>query len=563
MRHANLLLMIFVCLLFSVGFFACKSEAPKEEGVTDLVRVDDIQFRVQQFVPTELSFDETLLNAEQNQVVEKLVAAAKHIDRIFWKQASAQGLDLKQQLEASDSPEDQSFLKYLKINYGPYDRLDENKPFIGTEAKPAGAAFYPIDMTKEEFNQHITNHPDDQTAFESPYTMIQREDEGLKAVAYSQIFQEDLVPAAELLKEAAAITTNPSLKKYLIQRAEDLLSNDYYQSDCDWIDLKDNLVEIVIGPYEVYEDGLMGLKAAYESFVYVNDIEEMNKIQGYIDYLDEMQKNLPVEQKYKDQKVAGLQSPLNVVYEVFNAGDGRAGVQTIAFVLPNDERVREEKGSKKVMLKNMMEAKFDKILTPIAHKTLSVEDANNISFYAFFNQTVLHELCHALGVNYTTAADGTRITVNRALKEHYSAIEEAKADVVGLYSVRLLMAKGWIPQEKEQEIYTTYLAGIFRSLRFGLHEAHGLGTLLQYNYMRKKGAFVYEEASGKFRLDNSKMADAVKDLAAALLILEGDGDYDKAGAFLTEYGQIEDILEKTINGLEDIPVDIKPIYKFD
>lgn len=562
MRSVTLYSLIFVCLLLSVGFFSCKGEAP-EETAADLVKVDDIQTRLQQFVPTELSFDEALLNPEQIQVVEKLVAAAKHIDRIFWKQASAQGLAIRKQLEASESPEDQDFLKYLKINYGAYDRLDENKPFIGTDAKPAGAAFYPPDMTKAEFSQNLTDHPDTQAAFESPYTLIQRTEEGLKAIPYNQYFLEDLTPAAELLKEAAAITTNASLKKYLNQKADDLLSNDYYQSDCDWIDLKDNLVEIVIGPYEVYEDGLMGLKAAYESFVYVNDIEEMNKIQGYINYLDEMQKNLPVEQKYKDQKVAGLQSPLNVVYEVFNAGDGRAGVQTIAFILPNDERVREEKGSKKVMLKNMMEAKFNKILTPIAQKTLFADDANNISFYAFFNQTILHELCHALGVNYTTAADGTRVTVNRALKEHYSAIEEAKADVLGLYSVRLLIAKGWIPPEKESEIYTTYLAGIFRSLRFGLHEAHGLGTLLQYNFMREKEAFVYDESSGKFRLDRDKIADAVKDLAAALLILEGDGDYDKAGAFLTKYGQVEDILEKTIAGLAEIPVDIKPIFKYD
>jgi hypothetical protein len=338
------------------------------------------------------------------------------------------------------------------------------------------------------------------------------------------------------------------------------LSNDYYHSAGDWIDLESNLVEIVIGPYEVYEDSLMGLKAAYESFVYINDIEEMKKIQGYIDYLDEMQKNLPVEQKYKDQKVAGLKSPLNVVFEAYTAGDTHAGVQTLAFALPNDERVREEKGSKKVMLKNMMEAKFNTSLVPISKKILSEEDAENVSFYAYFNEVVLHELCHALGLNYVTLPDGIQTTINKALKEHYSSIEEAKATAAGIYSIPLLIEKGWIPPEKEIEFYTTHLAGMFRSLRFGLHEAHGLGTLIQLNFLREKGAFVYDEATEKFSVNINKFKDAITELARELLVLEGDGSYEKAAAFLAHYGKVDLIIEKIVEKLADIPVDIEPIF---
>ncbi len=312
----------------------------------------------------------------------------------------------------------------------------------------------------------------------------------------------------------------------------------------------------------MYEDALNGLKAAYEAFVYINDFEEMEKIEGYLKFLDEMQRTLPVAQKYKDQDVAALQSPLNVANEVFTAGDTKAGVQTLAFVLPNDERIREEKGTKKVFLKNVMEAKFNQILVPISKKVLSKEDAENVSFWAYFNEVVLHEICHALGVNYVTLPDGTRTTVNKALKENYSAIEEAKATVVGLHSIPLLIERGWIPKDKEKDIYTTYLAGMFRSMRFGLHEAHGMGTLLQYNFIREQGGFVYDEASEEFHVDRDKIRDSITKLARDLLILEGDGNYENVVQFLKKYGQPDTLTENMVAKLKDIPVDIAPEYKY-
>jgi hypothetical protein len=484
------------------------------------------------------------------------------MDDIFWKQTDPAGLPLKEALQKSREPWVPDYLHFVKINFGPFDLQDENKPFIGSAQKLPGASFYPPDLTKKEFEDYVAAHPDAKEALESPYTIIKRNGNELAAVPYNVEYRKDLEPAARALREAAEITSNPSLKAYLLQRAEDLLSNDYYKSDCLWIDLKDNLVETVIGPFEVYDDNLMGLKASYESFVYINDRAEMENIKGYLNYLEELQQNLPVEPKYKDQKVSGLESPLNVVLEVYNTGNAKPGIQTSAFVLPNDEKVREEKGTKKVFLKNVMEAKFQKSLIPISTRVLSPEDAKRVSFSAYFNEVILHEICHALGLNYIALPDGTRISVNKALKEYNAAIEEAKADIVGLWSVPLLMERGWISKDKEAEVYTTYLAGMFRSLRFGATEAHGLGTLVQFNYLREKEAFLYDPETERFRVNQGKIRQSVQDLAADFLVIQGKGSYEEAGHLLSRYGKMDEITRKTIQKLADIPVDIEPIFRY-
>ena len=566
-REKSIVLSCVVIALFvlaTVFFSGCKGKKAEEaEAVAALELAPDIKERLAQFSPTEITFDESLLNDEQKQVLEKLVMAAKYMDRIFWKQASHIGLDVLEELKKSADPAAQYAMRYMKINFGPFDRLDENRPFVGTEPKPSGAGFYPPDLTKDFFQGYVEGNPEKKEELESHFTVVKKEDDSLVGVPYSEAYREELEPAAKHLREAAEITTNASLKAYLTQRAEDLLQNDYYKSDCLWIDLEGNLVEIVIGPYEVYEDNLLGIKAAYESFVYINDLEEMKKIKGYLDYLAEMQKMLPVEQKYKDMKVAGLKSPLNVVLLAYSAGDTKAGVQTLAFVLPNDERIREEKGTKKVFLKNVMEAKFNKALIPISEQVLSPEDAAHVSFYAFFTETMLHEICHALGVNYVTLPDGSRVTVNKALGKLYSHIEECKATIVGMNNVPFLIEKGLIPPDKEKEIYSTYLAGMFRSIRFGAHEAHGMGSLMQLNFHRETGAFIYDEETGKFRVDAEKIKDSVKAMAQKILILEGDGDYSKAEEFIGRYGKIDEVIQRTIDKLGDIPVDIEPIFKFD
>jgi hypothetical protein len=567
-NYLSVLMVIVFATSALVFNFGCKGKKEEEEVVTEVTEiagykvVPDIKERLAQLAPTEITYDESLLNDEQKEVLGKLVLAAKAIDNIFWKQASHAGLDILQDFQNADHPAAEDFIRYLKINFGPYDRLDANKPFIGTDPKPLGAGFYPPDLTKEYFEGYVKGNRDMRERLENTYTVVRKKNDSLIAIPYNQAYEDDLKVAAEYLREAAETTTDEAFESYLNQKARDLLRNNYYQGDLKWIDLEGNLLEIVIGPYEVYEDNLMGLKAAYESFVFINDFEEMAKLKGYLDYLGEMQQNLPVEQKYKDAKIEGLASPLNVVIEVFTAGDTKAGVQTLAFVLPNDERIREEKGTKKVFLKNMQEAKFNKVLVPISKKLLSEEDAEHISFYAYFTETLLHEISHVLGVNYVTKEDGTRTTVNKALADKYSPIEECKATIVGLANVPFLMEKDLIPEEKEQEIYTTYLAGMFRSIRFGAHEAHGMGTLMQLNYHRETGAFTYDPETQKFSVDMDRIKDSVKEMAQKILILEGDGNYDNAAAFIARYGEVDEVIHGLLDSLTDIPIDIQPIFKF-
>ena len=566
-----LILMALILILFSpLIYVGCKlekeaQEAAEEVEVTEIAGypvVPNIKEKLAQYSPTEMNYDETMLSDEQKSVLEKLVMAAKEIDNIFWKQASHRGLKILYDFENTDNPSAKDYLEYLKINFGPYDRLEENKPFIGTEPKPLGAGFYPPDMTKDLFEQYINEHPEIKDQFESTYTIIRRQDSGLVAIPYHEAYPEELENAAGYLNEAAELTSEGDFRDYLIQKAEDLVAGEWYKSDSMWIDLTGNLLEIVIGPYETYEDGLMGLKASYESFVFINDFEEMAKLKAYLDYLGEMQKKLPVDPEYKNAKIEGLASPLNVVIEVFNAGDTKAGVQTLAFVLPNEEKIREEKGTKKVFLKNVQEAKFNKVLVPISQKVLSEADLNYVSFYAYFTETLLHEISHVLGVNYIISQGGAKTTVREALADKYSAIEECKATIVGMHFVPFLIEKGLIPEESERDIYTTYLAGMFRSIRFGAHEAHGLGTLMQLNYHRETGAFGYDSESGKFSVDMEKIKDSITEMAKAILILEGDGSYENATAFIEKYGKIDAVIQKHLDSLTDIPVDIRPIFKY-
>ena len=561
MNKKKLAYVLLVLVAFSfVWFRACKA---KEEKAADtmppLAKAPDIQQRLAKYAPTDVVADPKLLSDEDRAVLNKLIEAGRVVDDIFWQQVYPAGPALRARLEKSTLPEDKNYLRFFDINYGPFDLQDEDKTFLGAEKKLPGAAFYPADLTKQEFEDYVAKNPAEREALESSFTVVKRENGKLVAVPYPAAYKDNVEKTAALLRDAAALTSNVPLKKYLERRAADLLSNDYYESDCLWIDLKDNLPEIVIGPYEVYEDGLMGLKASYESFVYVNDREEMKKIQGYIAYLDKMQKNLPVAPKYKPDQLRGLNSPLNVVYEVY-AG-GKPGIQTSAFVLPNDEKVREKKGTKKVFLKNVMEAKFSKSLVPISQRVLEPADAQKVSFFAYFTEVILHEISHVLGVNYVTLPDGTRTTVNKTLKDLASAIEESKADIAGIYSVPLLVKEGFIPKDKEQEIYTSYLAGMFRSMRFGATEAHGLGVLIQYNFMREKGAFVFDAATEKFKVDFTKIKDAVRDLTARFLTIEGDGNYDGAKELVAKYGKVDDVTKRIIEKLKDIPVDIAPVFR--
>ncbi len=512
-----------------------------------------IQQRLAQFVPTDLEAEIDALSEQDRAVLVDLLGAARLMDEIFLRQVWTGNPEMRKKLELEA---DQATREYFEVNFGPWDRLAELEPFLGDMPHPPGAGFYPVDMTREEFDAWIEANPDRSEAFTSLHTVIRRQGEALVAVPYSEAYREWLDPAAEYLRSAAAKTDNESLRTFLNLRADAFSSDDYFESDMAWMDLA-SPVEVTIGPYEVYEDALFGYKSGFEAFVTVDIPAESDALSRYKEMLPYLERNLPIDDQFKNLD-RGTQSPIRVVDVVFVGGESKAGVQTLAFNLPNDEKVREAKGSKKVMLRNVLRAKFEKILTPIAARVLVPEDADRISFEAFFNESLHHELSHGLGPGNITL-DGRQTEVRRELKDLYSVMEEAKADVMGIYNILALIQKGDMPEDLLDSLGATYVAGLFRSARFGLTEAHGQGTVSQFNYLLEKGALEIDD-QGRFRAVSEKFPGAMRELLHEMLMLQALGDYAGTAQFLDKYGQASEELKAAIARLEDVPVDIRPRY---
>ena len=506
--------------------------------------------------PVELTADLSRLPAGEIEAVKRIVKAAQQMDDLFLLQVFEDNPRMLRELEKASDAEEAPYLDFFKIMFGPWDRLDEDSPFVNDTPKPPGANFYPKDMTQEEFAAWLDAHPDDREAFESEFTMIRRKGDRLVAIPYPEFFDKHVKKTAQLLREAAGLTGDETLKTFLNSRADAFLSNDYYQSDMDWMDLTGD-IELVIGPYEVYEDNLFGYKAAYEAFVCIVDQEESEKLEKITHYLNEMEEALPIPDEHKNFD-RGASSPIKVVNEIFTGGDTKAGIQTSAFNLPNDERVREAKGSKKVMLKNVMRAKFDKCWIPIVNTVLAERELKRVSFDAYFNHVLMHEMSHALGPGQI-ALNGRETTVNRELKELYSTIEECKADVLGMYTAQFLIDKGVFPAGLERELYASNLGGMFRSIRFGIDSAHGGGVAIQLNYYIDKGVVRILE-DGRFSVNDRGMKRAVRDLARELLLIQAKGDYDGAKRLIEKYKNVRPEVQAALDKLEDVPVDIRPIY---
>ena len=520
---------------------------------------DRLEAMRSQFAIVDMTPDVSFLKTEDARVVNLLNEAGTLMSEIYLRQISEDNPVVRAEIEAGDHPDKELLLDLFDLHFGPWDTLDHDRPFYGAKEKPAGAAFYPADMTKEEFEAHIAAHPDDSEAFTSGYTVIRRNDDGgLIAIPYSEYYKEQLEPAANLLRQAAAITTNPSLKKFLSLRADAFLSDDYFESEMAWMDLE-GPIEVAIGPYEVYTDGLFGYKTAFEAFVTVKDPEESAALDKYKNYLRDMEGNLPVPPEYKNFR-RGFESPIAVVAQVHGGGDNVPGVQTIAFNLPNDERVREAKGAKKVLLNNVMGAKFDRILQPMAEHVLVDEQAAMLLQRYMGAETLFHELSHSLGPG-TIEKNGVETTVNAELKELYSATEEGKADVMGAYNILYMMEKDELPIAEKNNFLATYFVGLFRAMRFGINEAHGRGAAFQYAFFKEQGAFSVDEETGKFELDFAKLEAAISALTAEIVFVQGDGDYDRANAFLNKYAVLDEPAQRVIASLTDIPVDIQPVYK--
>ena len=547
-------LMLLSSLLFT-SVPAVPSQTKPASGETDVAQ------KIRRFSPTNLTASTAHLSANDKKALAKIIEAAKLMDPLFLRQVWSGNEALKKKLEADKTPAGQTRLHYFLINDGPWSRIDSKEPFIEgvPHEKPLGANHYPEDMTKEEFNAWVETLPEAEKQKATGFFWMIRRDANRKlmTVPYSKAYEEFLGPAAKLLREAAALTTNQTLRNFLNKRADAFGSDDYYASDVAWMEL-DSPIDVTFGPYETYEDELFSYKAAFEAYVTLRDEAESAKLVKFSGYLQELENNLPIDPKYRNPKL-GPASPIRVVNEVFASGEGNSGVQTAAFNLPNDERVVKEKGSKRVMLKNVQEAKFKKTLMPISQVVLSAADQKALSFESFFTHILTHELMHGLGPHNITV-NGEQTTVRKQLKELSSAVEEAKADITGLWALQYLIDKGVLDKSMEQSLYTTYLASAFRSVRFGITEAHGKGMALQFNYLTDEGAIKFDESKGTFSVDHTKIKDAVRKLSSEIMTLQAEGSYDKAKALLDKYAVMRAPMKSALDRLQDVPVDIEPVF---
>jgi hypothetical protein len=560
-------LILFVLGSLTISKAAQKAAAPLPDAA-------QLQKMAARFAPTPIRVDISKLSSGDRQALAKLIEASRILNDIFMKQLWDGNAALYAKLQQDTSPLGKARLNYFWINKGPWSDIDDYKAFLPgvPPRKLPGSNFYPEQMTKEAFEKWVAQlSPKDQEDAKSFFTIIRwRENSkdpanNLLAVPYSRAYADDLTKASALLHEAANLTDNQSLKKFLDLRADAFLSNDYYASDMAWMDL-DAPLDITIGPYETYNDELFGYKAAFEAYVNLRDDEESTKLSAFSAHLQEIEDHLPIDPQYRAPKL-GAGAPIRVVDEILSAGDGAHGVQTAAYNLPNDDRVVQAKGSKRVMLKNVQEAKFRSVLLPIARRTLTQDSMVDVSFEPFFTHIVAHELMHGLGP-HQIKVNGRDTTAREELKDLFAAIEEAKADVTGLFALQYFMdhAKEMkldkiLPSDEaaERQLYTTYLASAFRSLRFGLNDAHGKGMAVQFNTLMDKGAFI-QHPDGTYSVNMAKIKQAVAELDHDLLTLEAQGDYAGAKKMLDELGVIRPDLRKTLNRLEGIPTDIEPIF---
>ncbi len=536
MKAKNIyLLLIIIMLMVS----ACQ-----QEKRTASIPISELKEKVDAFVKVKLSSDLSHLSANEQKLIPILIEIAGIMEDIYWKEAYGNKKELFKSFE------NQALKDFAKINYGPWERLNGNTSYINEfSEKPAGAQFYPEDMTKEEFE-----------LFDSPnksslYTILRRDKDGkLITIPYHEYFKNETNKASSLLIKAAGYAEDQGLKKYLELRAEALLSDEYYESDIAWMEMRNNNIDFVVGPIENYEDGLYGYKAAHEAFVLIKDKQWSKLLDRFSSLLPDLQKTLPVDKEYK-KEIPGSDSDIGVYDVIYYGGDCNAGSKTIAINLPNDEKVQTKKGTRKLQLKNSMQYKFDKILFPISEILVADEQLKHVKFDAFFENTMFHEVAHGLGIKNTINGKGT---VRKALKEQYSALEEGKADIVGLYMVSQLNDMGELPEKVMMDNYVTMLAGLFRSSRFGVSSAHGKANMVKFYYFKERGAIIKDPQTGKYRVDFNKMTEAMNSLAKEILTIQGNGDYDSAKRMIEDSGYIRADLQKDLDLIakQGIPKDL-------
>src|ERR1039457_3632504 len=560
--------LFFILVLSTFGVAQQKKRvmagsAAKGGAPADLKVAADLEQRLPKFRRIQMSFRTAGLNRREQQLVRNLVEACGYLESSCWRQSDPEGLTLYQSLASSRNRRDVQLRRYLWINASRFDLIDENKPFVGTEAIPPGRGFYPANLTHDQVEQYVKEHPDQKAAIYDQFTIMRWNHEKLEAVPYRIAFRAFLEPAAQALRAGAKLSDDAAFAKFLRLRADALLSDDYFPSDLAWLELKNPKFDIIFAPYETYMDGLLGVKGSYGAAVMVRNERESKKLELFQKYVAQIQDALPLAPEDRPSK-QGLQTPMEVMDTPFRVGDLTHGYQAVADNLPNDPRVHEQKGSKKLFFKNFMDARVKYVVLPVARKLMEPEQAAKVSGDAYLQATIMHEICHGLGPAYSRTSSDKRagkVDIREAIGPAFSGLEEAKADVTGMFALKWLVDHDALPKENLEEYYASYVGGIFRTVRFGTAEAHGQAEMMEFNYLSERGA-IRRNASGRYSIDYEKIPGAVADLAKELLEIEATGDRARAENWFKKYGTMPEELKSSLKAVASVPVDIDPVFSF-
>jgi len=566
-NHGPVLFLILLLAVFSAAQptkkgmtgSAARSGAPANLKVTA-----DLGQRLARFQRVRMPFRTAGLTVREQQLVRKLVEASGYLESIYWRQSDPEALTLYQSLASRRNRRDIELRTYLRINASRFDLLNQNEPFVGTEPMPPGAGFYPANLTREQLEQYVKGHAEQKAAIYDQFTIVRWSQGKLEAVPYHIAFRAFLEPAASALRAAAELSDDPAFAKFLQLRADALLSDDYFPSDLAWLELKNPKFDIIFAPYETYLDGLLGVKGSYGAAVLVRNQRQSEKLELFQKYVPEIQDALPLGEEDRPSK-HGLETPMEVMDNPFRAGDMVHGYQAVADNLPNDPRVHEQKGSKQIFFKNFMDARVTYIILPVARKLMEPKQAAKVSGEGYLLGTIMHEICHGLGPAFARTSSGTpagKVSIREAIGPGYSGLEEAKADVTGMFALKWLVDHDVLPKNNLEEYYTSYVGDLFRAARFGTAEAHGQAEMMEFNYLSERGA-LSRNAHGKYAIDFGKMPGAVADLTKELLEIEATGDRARAENWFKKYGTMPDELKASLKTVSGIPVDIDPVFSFE
>jgi hypothetical protein len=552
---------LFASAIFSSATLRQGGPGTAQQSPASKLRIAaDLSERLSRFRPVPMPFHSEGLSAREQALVKKLVEASQYLEQIYWRQSDPEGLAVLRSLEGSKVPADIALRRFLMINGSRYDLIRNNEPFVGTAPMSPDHGLYPPGLTREQMEEYVRQHPEQKAALYAPQTVVRHEGDRLIAVPYHVAYKEWVEPAARSLNEAAAFSDDAKFAKFLGLRAKALLDDDYYTSDIAWLELENPKFDVIFAPYEVYLDNLLGVKTSYGAAVLIRNEEESQKLALFQKYVASIQDALPVGPEDRPSK-AGHRSPMEVMDTPFRAGDLRHGYQAVADNLPNDPRIHQEKGSKKIFFKNFMDARVDYVVLPIAKRLLRADQAAQASGDGYLATTMMHEISHELGPSYSRTPKG-RMQINEAIGPAYSALEEAKADVVGMFGLDWLIEHGNMPKEKRTEYYASYVGGIFRTVRYGIAEAHGRGEMMEFNYLAERGAIARDPRTNRYAIEVERIPAAIASLAKELLEMEATGDRGRVEGWFAKYGHMPDDLAKSLMASSDIPVDIDPVFSF-